>query len=190
MSKKSTQLKFAQKEFANLNSSFGGSLTEKSNPKTKRPLNSKRPIHLVLKANRSVLRLPKTYGRVSTLLSQKAQKYGVKIFKEANVGNHIHLVVQITNRRLWNGFIRDFTSRLAVEFRQMGVIVKSHKLWKHRPFTRIVEGWNKAFKSVINYVFLNQLEAEGKIDRKKIKTYKDLKLLWREHEGAPPLLAP
>lgn len=180
---KSQQLGFACKGFSKPDSRFGGSLTDSSNPKTKRPLDSKKPIHLIFKANRSVLRLPKTFSRVESLLEQKAKKYGVKIYKKANVGNHIHLVVRMTNRKLWNGFIRDFTSRLAHELRSLGIVAKKQKLWKHRPFTRIVQGWQKAYKSVLDYIYLNQLEADGRMNRKEIKTLRELNLVWNENSN-------
>ena len=177
---KSHQLGFEMKGFEKPETCFGGSLTDKSNPKSKRPLDSKMPIHLVFKTNKSVLRLPKTFARVKGLLEKKTRKYGVKIYQQANVGNHIHLVVRMTNRKLWNGFIRDFTSSLSHDLRTLGVIAKEQKLWKHRPFTRIVKGWKKAFKSVIEYVFLNQLEVEGRIERSNFNTLKSLRLVWRE----------
>ena len=177
---KNQQLRFELKGFEKPQTCFGGSLTDKSNPKTKRPLDSKMPIHLVLKANKSVLRLPKTFKQVTTTLEKKSKKYGVKIYRQANVGNHIHLVVRLTNRKLWNGFIRDFTSTLSHELRTLGVLAKEQKLWKYRPFTRIVSGWKKAFKSLLNYIFLNQLEAEGAINRSQIPNLRGLRLVWAE----------
>lgn len=145
------------------------------------------PIHLVFKANKSVLRLPKTLKRTNDLLKFKAKKYGVKVYNEANVGNHIHLVVRITNRKLWNGFIRDFTSSLSHELRTLGVLAKKQKLWRHRPFTRIVQGWTRAYKSVLDYVSLNQLEALGLIDRTKAAAIRRLRKIWEIPKGTPPV---
>ena len=177
--RKIQQLGFKLKGFEKPQTSFGGSLTDKSNPKTKRPLDSKMPIHLVFKANKSVLRLPKTFAKVTTLLNQRAQKYGVKIYSQANVGNHIHLVVRMTNRKLWNGFIRDFSSSLSHELRTLGILAKAHKLWKHRPFTRVVQGWKRAYKSLLEYVNLNQLEALGLIKRSEVGALRQLSEVWR-----------
>lgn len=51
MPKRSKQLEFAGPGMKKPDVRFGGSLLGKSNPKRKRPLDSKRPIHLVLRAN-------------------------------------------------------------------------------------------------------------------------------------------
>ncbi len=40
------------------------------------------------------------------------------------------------------------------------------KLWKYRPFTRVIRGW-KAYKTVRNYVQLNEQEILGNIPYRK-----------------------
>lgn len=42
------------------------------------------------------------------------------------------------------------------------------KLWKHRPFTRVVKGW-KAYQIVQNYILLNEMEALGIIPYQKLR---------------------
>jgi len=42
----------------------------------------------------------------------------------------------------------------------------SLKLWRHRPFSRVVKGW-KAYQIVRNYIQLNEKEAFGEIAYKK-----------------------
>ena len=43
---------------------------------------------------------------------------------------------------------------------------KLARLWKYRPFTRVMRGW-KAYKITRNYVQLNEQEALGNIPYKK-----------------------
>jgi len=50
------QSQFLLQDFNRRQDSFGGSLPGKGHPKQRRPLDSSRPVHLVLKANKSVLR--------------------------------------------------------------------------------------------------------------------------------------
>ena len=64
--------------------SFGGSLL-KGNAKSKRPLDSKLPILLTLRAAKRGMRLPKAFGKVDAALNRCAAKYGVKIYEYANV---------------------------------------------------------------------------------------------------------
>ena len=47
-----------------------------------------------------------------------------------------------------------------------------------RPHTRIVRGWNRAFKIVKDYIYLNWCEAEEHISRKETRTLKDLRDLF------------
>jgi REP element-mobilizing transposase RayT len=171
------QFQFQGSQFTKPDDAFGGSLL-KGNPRNARPLDSKLPILLTLRARRSVLRLPKTYGLVEAIIVQVAKKYGVKIFKRANVHNHLHMTIQV-NPKLWAGFIRELTGRIAQVIKDLGIALEKG-FWLYRPHTRIVRGWKKAFQIALNYVELNQLEAEGHISRKETKTLKDLRLIWAD----------
>ena len=59
MARRNLQQEFAGQGFTRPGDEFGGSLL-KGNPKRKRPLESKLPIHLTLRATKSSLRTPKT----------------------------------------------------------------------------------------------------------------------------------
>jgi REP element-mobilizing transposase RayT len=155
---------------------FGGQLLKNSNAKRARPLESKLPLHLVLKARRSVLRLPRFHARVNELVRSTSRHHGVKLYEYANAGNHLHLVIKIRSVRSWSSYIRELTGRLAQFIEGHAKLRES--FWLHRPFTRIVRGWRRAFATVRQYVDLNNLEAEGFISRKNIKTLRDLRLVW------------
>jgi hypothetical protein len=146
---------------------FGGSLL-KGNPKTKRPLESKLPILLTLRANKSAMRLPKTIGKVDQMVYGIAKKHGVTIYEYANVGNHLHILIKISRVGRWAPFIRELTGRIA---QVIGL------RWMVRPHTRIVRGWRKAYKIAKEYVNLNILEAEGFIKRSETRTLRDLRVL-------------
>lgn len=176
MLKRPKQIAFEGSEFFKPGDSFGGSLL-KGNPKGARPLDSKLPVHLTLRARKSLLRLPKTFGRVQDLIEKTAKKYGVRIFKESNVGNHIHMVIRV-NPRLWARFIRELTGRIAQVVKEL--VDLEGGLWLYRPHTRIVRSWRAAFKSALEYVSLNQLEALGFISRKETKSLRDLRMIWAD----------
>jgi len=59
------------------------------------------------------MRLPKTLNLVDDLVERICKKHGVKIYRYANVGNHLHLVIKILQRRRWNAFIRELAGRIA-----------------------------------------------------------------------------
>lgn len=171
------QLEFNTKDFNKPSDCFGGSLL-KGNAKRARPLDSKLPILITLRATRGGMRTPKAFKKVNDAVYDTANKYGVKIYKYSNVGNHLHLLVKLSNLRLWAAFIRELTGKI-------GLLVKlllnfEGKFWMFRPHTRIVRGWRKAFKIAKDYIELNILEAEGFISRKETKTLKDLRAIWAD----------
>lgn len=183
MTKRNQQLAFDLLAHKRPQDCFGGSLL-KSHPKTRRPLASKLPIHLVLRSRSSRMRLPKTFLEVNQIVTMTAKKCGVTIYSYANVGNHLHLVIRILSVRRWSAFIRELTGRIAqFILAGLGNSKKDEEtFWAHRPFTRIVRGWQRAFRSIIQYVSLNRLEADGFISRKEIKTLQDLNRLWADSE--------
>ncbi len=157
---------------------FGGSLLKNSNAKTKRPLESKLPIHLVLRSKSSVLRLPKTFAKVNDCVGVIARKHGVRIYKYSNVGNHLHLLIKIVRVGAWAAFIRELSGRIAQVAQGLGGQEKGRKFWTQRPFTRIVRGWREAFQIAKQYIALNELEANGFISRKETKSLKDLRMIF------------
>jgi REP element-mobilizing transposase RayT len=150
--------------------SFGGSLLT-SHPKSRRPLDSKLPTHLVLRAERSTLSTPRSFAVVNELVRNISRKHGVRLYEYANVGNHLHLLLKLRSRPSWAAFIRELTGRIA----QL-----TNTRWKHRPYTRNVRGWRKAYQVAKEYVRLNVLEADGMISRQETKTLRDLRLIWAE----------
>lgn len=123
-----------------------------------------------MRAEKSILRLPKAFAIVKQCIETTANKYGVRVYKEANVGNHLHLVIKLTRTSLWSPFIRELSGRIAQKLCEEFNLNFESGFWKFRPHTRIVRGWKRAFRIALDYVYLNQLEGEGKIDRKDIKT--------------------
>lgn len=175
MARRQKQLTFTGKLLEKPNASFGGSLL-KSNPKRARPLDSKLPIHVTLRSKSSSMRLPKIYGVVNEIVFEAAEKHGITIYKYANVGNHLHMVIKLASLRSWAAFIRELTGRIGLVMRlKMGL---SGKFWKYRPHTRIVQSWKKMFRVALDYVELNILEAEGFISRRETKTLKDLRAIF------------
>ena len=142
---------------------FGGSLL-KSNPKTKRPISTAQAIHLVLKSQHamgknSMLHCYNTKKIESVILSQ-AKCWGIKIYHYVNVGNHLHLVIKLNNRRSFNPFIRAITGLIArhVLNAERGSS-KNVQFWVTRPFTRIIS-WGKDYLNINKYMKKNKGQAK------------------------------
>jgi len=163
---------------------FGGSLN-KGNPRDSRPISTKRPMHLVMRSTlargeKSFLR-PARAKHIKNLVQRLAQGNGVKVYRFANSGNHLHMIVLPKSRDGFNAFIRAISGLIAritlgVERgRALGL-----KFWDARPFTRILE-WGKDYTHACRYLLQNTLEALGfipyrsrvsKVNKSKSRTIK------------------
>ena len=166
--------------------SFGGSLLKHSHAKVARPLSSKQALHIVLRSDfaqgeRSLLKHERV---IRNMLLKQGRRHGVKVYRVANAGNHLHLLVRFTKRRGLQNFLRGSCGLIARKVlgaergqakkskssspRNTNLIPTSPRFWSQRPFTRIVS-WGRDFDSVLAYVKLNSLEALGFLSRKFTK---------------------
>jgi REP element-mobilizing transposase RayT len=160
---------------------FGGCLI-KGNPREQRPISVKRPLHLVMRSSlargeRSFLN-PRRSRTIRELIHRAAKKQGVKIYRFANSGNHLHFVLLPGSRAAFMRFIRSISGVIArvtlgvQRGKPLGL-----KFWDARPFTRVLE-WGRDYHRTCDYLKQNILEALGfiphqprksKYDRKKSK---------------------
>ncbi|MCB0393213.1 MAG: transposase [Bdellovibrionales bacterium] len=145
---------------------FGGTYLKTYNPKSERPLDSKKALHLVLKSSQAVgtrsFKSKANEGVVWAIVQMQAKTFGVKIYEYANSGNHLHLLVRVKNRWDYAAFIRSITGLIA---RHVGRSEKcsplKRKFWDARPFSRIVSFARKEFQAARAYIFRNTLEIIG-----------------------------
>lgn len=150
-----------------INKEFGGCLHGKGHAKLARPLSTKQAMHVVLRSSLAKgdwsLRSVKNMKMVEQTLRKLASKYGIRIYRFANVGNHIHLLIKLSNRFTFAPFIRALSGMIAMRVtgaKKLSAL--TDKFWDFRPWSRIVE-WGKAFRAARTYVFQNELEADGVI---------------------------
>ncbi len=143
---------------------FGGLLL-KGNPRERRPISLKRPLHLVMrsslaKGEYSFLK-QKRAQQIKVLIERMAKLNGVKVYRMANSGNHLHLIVLPRSREAFHRFIRAISGLIARL--TLGVergASQGVKFWDARPFTRILE-WGRDYQAACRYVLQNTLEALG-----------------------------
>ena len=89
------------------------------------------------------------------------EESGVKVYRFANGGNHLHLLVLPNSREAFNAYVRALSGLIArvTLGAERGKAMRL-KFWDARPFTRIIE-WGREFKTVCGYVLQNTLEAIG-----------------------------
>ncbi|MGE4132694.1 MAG: transposase [Bdellovibrionales bacterium] len=116
-----------------------------------RPLSTRRPVHLILKAEQPLLR--KNQNLISHHWNRLGQRQGVKTYHMAIERDHIHAIVRLHSRETYQKFIRSFC----------GLSARLLKIkWRHRPTTRIAH-WGKDYQRLAGYVRLNEWEAAGYI---------------------------
>lgn len=125
--------------------------------KTQRPLSSRRPIHLIFKADHGLRRHERGICR---LMYARAEKSGLRIYRLVIGSDHIHCLVKIHSRRAYNSFIRAITGMMSLDFK-----IK----WRHRPASRIAS-WGKDFKRLLSYLKLNEWEALGHLEYQPERT--------------------
>lgn len=144
----------------NYRKEFGGSLL-KNKRKSQRPLSIKLPIHLVLRSHSAKIFLP-SQRSLEFRMKKLAEKYYIRIYSLSLNWNHVHLVLKVNSREDYKRFIRHLTSSLALLAKKKG------KVFEFRPYTRILT-WGREFETILNYIRLNDLEAFGFLNRKKLK---------------------
>lgn len=157
---------------------FGGVYLNKSHPKVARPLSIKRSMHLVMRSSKATgsYSFLKNSRKIFDIIYKQSKLHGVKIYRYANAGNHLHLVILPRSASAYRKFIRAASGLIArlILHKERGAAHQAStaktKFWDQRPYTRIVE-WGRDFKSVRNYLMQNILEATGFVIYKPRKKY-------------------
>jgi len=155
-------------------SDHGGVLRRKLSGRGSRPLAIKHSMHLVLRSSLATGELSFRKGRnerkIISIIKKFSQTHSVRIISFANVGNHLHLHIQLGSRLGYKAFIRAITGAIALAIRPTSRFKKcATKFWDERPFTRIVQGFNDQLR-LGNYIRINALEGFG-VSRAQAKIY-------------------
>ncbi len=173
--------------------SHGGILRQSRKGRTTRPLSTKDPLHLVLKIIKSKicrsLRQPKNHQIVMALFKKYAAHFKIRVDQISIQNDHIHCLIRAPKRSAYINFFRVIAGQIAQKLIQnfgqlCDAVTDTHKipkLWKYRPFSRVVRGF-KAYNRVRNYIQLNEKEALGIIPYRKNRlaglSTADWKILW------------
>ncbi len=106
--------------------SYGGTLRQCRAGRGARPLSSREPLHLVLKARKEKIRPGfRTYKRfalIHFILRKYAAHFFVKIEQVSIQGDHIHLLIRTTRRSNFQNFFRVFAGQIAQRFEKKGLL--------------------------------------------------------------------
>jgi REP element-mobilizing transposase RayT len=146
------------------NRSEHGGGVRRGKRKVARPIATRKPMHVVLRSSRAVgewsfLR-KKNRVAIEALLEQISRRYGIRVIKFQNVGNHLHLLIQGKSRVLLQSFLRTLPAKIALAITQAKKGNPQGRFFDEIIFSRVVE-WGREILRLKNYFFKNQLEAAG-----------------------------
>ncbi|MBI3557763.1 MAG: transposase [Deltaproteobacteria bacterium] len=141
----------------------GGEI-RKGKRKLARPVDTKRPMHLVLRSTRAKGRwslLAPGNGRVvRRLVFELAAPSEVRVYDFANSGNHIHLLVRARTRKGFQRYLRALTGLLARRITGARKGRRVGRFWDALAFSRVV-AWGRDYHQAKKYLGLNRIEAMG-----------------------------
>src|SRR5947207_663440 len=94
---------------------FGGMYLKNSNAKEKRPISIKKAMHLVMGSShaKKELSLLRKEVEIKNIIYKQAQAHRVKIYRLANGGNHLHLIIKPSSRKAYSDFIKSISGLIA-----------------------------------------------------------------------------
>lgn len=158
------QLNFSAQGFSPIPTEHGGELSQ-GKRKTGRPFSPKLAIHVVMRAEIAKkqwsMLAKKHRGPVYLEMDRAAKESNLRLYRYANVGNHLHIVVKARAKRDLQRFLRVLSGRIAMRVTgaRKGKPLKE-KFWTRLAYTRLVE-WGRTFTNLLNYVAKNLAQAHG-----------------------------
>jgi REP element-mobilizing transposase RayT len=162
----------------------GGVLTLKRR-KSKRPLDIKRAVHVVLRSDLAVGKrsLKRNEKLVERVFDRFSRRFRIRVYQKAVCGNHIHCLVKAKTRKELQNFFRVLAGQIAQEILRRFPLQKFEKkafrggthpknqktFWSLLLYSRLV-GWGRDFGNVSRYVIQNVLETMGIIPYQERKS--------------------
>lgn len=142
---------------------FGGTST-RGKRKTARPIATKRAMHVVLRSSRArgswSLLDPGKRKVVNRATRAATERFAVRVYDRANVGNHLHFVLKARTHDAYRAFIRYLSGRIAFEVTGAKKGRAAGRFWDAIPYSRVLE-WGRDFINARVYVTKNLFEGEG-----------------------------
>jgi REP element-mobilizing transposase RayT len=158
-----SQFSFKTTQTKKSRSEHGGSY--KNPQKRKRPLSFRSHTHVVLRSTKAtkIWSFRRHKIKVGQILQMFAKKHHIGLVSYANVGNHLHLDLQISSRQQYQKFIRAVSASIMMTvtgYSRWKKAPSGFQFWDARPFSRIVTSWREVL-NLKAYIRKNQWEGYG-----------------------------
>lgn len=137
--------------------------------KVRRPVPRGGHLHVVLRAECArgplSMRHRRHRSRVEASVYRGAERAGLRLLRLENVGNHLHLLIRVGDRRALARFLRGTAGSIARQVlgRERGAAgsrKEKRKFWDATAYSRAVS-WGREVKALHRYFDKNRLEAVG-----------------------------
>lgn len=140
--------------------------------KIARPFDPKQALHLVLRSSKAQgkwsMLTPANCREVHDFTHRLADRWGVRVYRYANVGNHLHLLIKARSRAVFQRFLRELSGGIAMRVtgaRKGAALSRdgdgtTRGFWDDLAFSRIVH-WGRDYNGVALYLIKNLFEAAG-----------------------------
>lgn len=139
--------------------------------KLSRPFDSKKSMHITLRSAKARGKWSFLHRRndkkIQRALYRYAVQFNIKIYRFANVGNHLHILLKGQSKREFQSFLRTFSGvvpRVVMNAKKgkpgEGVHRGKRKFWDGLTYSKLIV-WGKQFQNTSQYVLKNTLEAFG-----------------------------
>lgn len=158
----------------------------KGKRKVRRPFHPKLPLHITLRSSRArgAWSLLKHRWKVTEILQKTSDRHAIRAYRFANVGNHLHLLIQARSRAQLQAFLREFSGTLAAHI--TGAIKgRPQKFWDGLAWSKMVE-WGRQFQNTARYVLLNVMESAGLRNRELLVQLERDRILFVRPKRADP----
>lgn len=97
---------------------------------------------------------------VDKAMRHATERFAVRVYDRANVGNHIHIVLKARTQDAYKAFIRYLSGRIAFEVTGAKKGSAKGRFWDAIPYSRVLE-WGRDFINARIYVTKNLFEGDG-----------------------------
>lgn len=101
---------------------------------------------------------PRHQKAVQKIIHLYSEKFSVKVMGFANVGNHLHLLLKAQSRRGFQNYLRTITGLIPRAVMNARKGAAQGRFWDGLAYSKLVN-FGRHFRSTLNYIFKNKLEA-------------------------------
>jgi REP element-mobilizing transposase RayT len=134
-----------------------------------RPMDTRLPVHLVLRSHKAKAHLALVHHQkeILRIINRMATKFHITIYEKNINFDHIHLLARGKKRRSLQDFFRAIAGLIARAVTGARKGRPFGKYWTFLLYSRLLNDWTRDFVNVSSYIVQNTLETLGLVPYKQ-----------------------